>query len=175
MAIGRDSLPGRLLNGAAELSGRAVAGSVRPLGGVAGAAAGAGIELQRRAVDRLLESGELERLLASAQLQATASQVLESEGTRRLVDAFFDSGLLDQIMGRLVDSEALWELIDRVVESPVVTAAISQQGLGFADQVGEEVRTRSRKADAWLERAANRVSRRTPSPPSSAKPEASPG
>ena len=175
MAIRIDRVPARLLNGAGELSGRAVAASMRPLGGVVGAAAEAGIELERRAVDRLIESGELERLLGAERLQTAASQVLESEGAQRLVDAFFDSGLLDQFLHRLLDSDALWELIDRVAQSPAVTAAISQQGLGFADQVGDEVRTRSRKADAWLERTAARLTGRTPSTPSSAEPEASPG
>jgi hypothetical protein len=38
-----------------------------------------------------------------------------------------------------------------------VTAAISQQGLGFADEVGDEVRERSRKADDWVERTARRL------------------
>ena len=44
-----------------------------------------------------------------------------------------------------------------------MTAAISQQGLGFADQVGDQVRGRSRKADDWMERAARRLIGRQPS------------
>jgi len=43
-----------------------------------------------------------------------------------------------------------------------VTAAISQQGLSFADQVGGEMRDRSRRADDWVERAARRLVHRQP-------------
>jgi hypothetical protein len=113
--------------------------------------------LQRRAVDRLLDSGELESLLASPRLQAVVKQVIESDGAKMLVDAFFDSGLFDRLVDRLLASDALWRLVDEIAGSPAVMAAISQQGLGFADQVGSEVRSRSRKADDRLERAARRL------------------
>ena len=62
---------------------------------------------------------------------------------KRLVDSFFDSGLLDRFFDRLLESDALWHAIDEIAGSPAVTAAISQQGLGFADQVGDEVRSLS--------------------------------
>jgi hypothetical protein len=151
-----------VLRGLASVGGRAAAVTMRPFSGVIGAAAEAGIDLERRAMDRVIESGELERVLASARLQAAASQLLDSDGMRRLVDAFFDSGLFDQLVDRLLASDALWRMIDEIAGSPAVTAAISQQGLGFADQVGGELRTRSRKADAWAERAARRLIRRGP-------------
>jgi hypothetical protein len=148
----------------AAMSGRAAVATLRPLGGAMGAAAEVGIDLERRAVDRLLDSGDVERLLASSRLQAVAEQVLESDGARRLVDAFFDSGLFDRLVERLLASEALWHLVDEIAGSPAVTAAISQQGLGFADQIGEEVRVRSRGADDWLERAARRLIHRRSQP-----------
>jgi hypothetical protein len=130
---------------------------MRPLAGPVGAAAEAGIGLQRRAIDRLLDSGELENVLASPRLQAVVEQVLDSDGAKVLVDTFFDSGLFERFVDRLLDSDALWHLVDVIAGSPAVTAAISQQGLGFADQVGTEVRSRSRKADDWLERRARRL------------------
>ncbi len=145
-----------------DIGGRAAAVTLRPLTGVVGAAAEAGIGLEQRAVDRLLESGELERLLASPRLQAIVAQVLRSEGAGQLIDTFFDSGLFDRIVDRLLSSDGLWRLIDVIAASPAVRAAVSQQGLGFADQVGESVRTRSRKADRRLERAADRLVRRQP-------------
>jgi hypothetical protein len=129
---------------------------MRPLAGPVGAAAEAGIGLQRRAIDRLLDSGELDHILTSPRLQAVVEQVLESDGAKMLVDAFFDSGLFERFVDRLLDSEALWHLVDVIAGSPAVTAAISQQGLGFADQVGTVLRGRSRKADDWLERRARR-------------------
>lgn len=165
----------RVLRGLVGIGGRAAAVSVRPLYGVFGAAADAGMDLERRVVDRFIESRELERLLASNRVQTAASQVLDSEGlyrliesflasdgAQRLVDAVFDSGLLDHLLDRLLASDALWNMIDQIAGSPAVTAAISQQGLGFADQVGAEVRTRSRTSDAWLERAARRLTHRNP-------------
>ncbi len=151
-----------VLRGLATIGGRAAAVTVRPFSGVVGAAAEAGMDLERRVMDRLIESGELERMLASARVQTVASQLLDSDGARRLVDAFFDSGLFDQLVERLLASDALWRLVDEIAGSPAVTAAISQQGLGFADQVGGELRTRSRHADAWLERAARRLVHRGP-------------
>jgi hypothetical protein len=155
-----------LLNGLASISGRAAAVTLRPFAGVAGAAVSAGVSLERRALDRVLASEELERIttsiLDSPQVQAAIQGALESEGARRLIDGFFESGLLDDFLHRLANSDALWTLIDEIAGSPAVTAAISQQGLGFADQVGGEVRARSRKADDWLERAAQRLTHRRP-------------
>lgn len=158
MAYGHanDSRPG-VMHGLTSIGTRAAAATMRPLTGPVNAAAEAGIGLQRRAVDRLLDSGELEHLLASPRLQALVKQVIESDGAKMLVDAFFDSGLFERLVDRLLDSDALWRLVDEIAGSPAVTAAISQQGLGFADQVGSEVRGRSRNADEWLEHAAHRL------------------
>jgi hypothetical protein len=60
-------------------------------------------------------------------------------------------------MERLLASDGLWRAIDVIAASPAVRAAISQQGLGFADQVGEVVRRRSRNADDSIERFAQRL------------------
>jgi hypothetical protein len=147
----------RVLQDLASAGSRAAAATLRPFTGAAQAAAGAGLNLERRAVDRLLDSGELERLLDSPRLRAMVKQVIESDGAKQLIDTFFDSHLFDRFVDRLLASDALWHLVDEVAASPAVTAAISQQGLGFADQVGDQVRARSRKADDWLERFAHRV------------------
>jgi hypothetical protein len=158
------SRPG-VWHGLSSIGTRAAAATVKPLAGPVNAAAEAGLDLQRRAIDRLLDSGELEHLLASPRLQAVVKQVIESDGAKMLVDAFFDSGLFERLVDRLLASDALWHLVDEVADSPAVTAAISQQGLGFADQVGTEVRGRSRRADDWLERVAHRlVGRRSADP-----------
>jgi hypothetical protein len=156
----------RVLRPLAEIGSRAAAITLRPLSGVIDAAAGAGVILERRAVDRVLESDELERVLIaaidSARLQLTLQRAFASDGVRQLVDSLFDSGLIDRFLERLLASESLWHVIDEIAASPAVTAAISQQGLGFADQVGDEVRDRSRRADDWVERTARRLARRPP-------------
>ena len=147
---------------------RAVALTVRPVMPVVEAAAEAGLGLERRAVDRLLESDEIERVLTAAvnspQIQASVDAALSSGAANRLIDGLFDSGLLDRFLDRLLASPALWHLVDEIATSPAVMAAISQQGLGFADQVGDQVRDRSRKADDWVERAARRLAHRSPRP-----------
>jgi hypothetical protein len=156
------------------LGTRAATATLKPIAGVAEAAAEAGLSLERRAVNRVLESDELERVVVvainSVHIQAALKQALESDGAAQLIDSVFDSGLIDRFLAGLVDSgaldrffdrmlasEGLWNLIDEIAGSPAVTAAISQQGLGFADQVGDQVRERSRKADDWMERAARRL------------------
>jgi len=148
------------------LGARAATATLRPVAGVVEAAAGAGLRLQRRAVDRVLESDELERVVIvainSVHVQAGLKLALESDGAAQLVDSLFDSGLIDRVFERLLESDALWHLVDEIAASPAVTAAISQQGLGFADQVGDDVRERSRKADDWMERAARRLIGRGP-------------
>lgn len=146
-----------VLHGLTSIGGRAAAVTMKPVTGAAEAAAGAGMGLQRMAIDRLLDSGELEQLLASPRLQAVIEQVLDSDGAQKLIDTFFQSGLFDRLIERLLASNGLWNAIDVIAASPAVRAAISQQGLGFADQVGEVVRRRSRNADDSIERIAQRL------------------
>ena len=150
----------------AGLGARAATTTLKPVAGVVGAAADAGLSLERRAVDRVLDSDELERVIVAAigspHVQVALQKALASDGAARLVDTVFDSGLIDRVFERLLASEALWNLIDEIAASPAVTAAISQQGLGFADQVGDEMRARTRKADDWMERAARRLIGRQP-------------
>jgi hypothetical protein len=111
--------------------------------------------LAEQLVQRILDGPELERMVAAAfaseRVEAALVSALESAGMERLI-------------ARVLESQALWALVDEVAQSPAVTDAITQQGLGLADEVAGEVRDRSRAADAWLERAARRMLRRTPEP-----------
>lgn len=169
----------RVLRPIIGIGSQAAAATLRPFSGVFDAATEAGVGLERLAVDRLFDSNELERFLDvalnSPAIGAALQRAVNGTAIRRVIDELFDSGLIDQVIDRLfdtgtmdrlllrlLDSDALWHLIDQIAGSPAVTAAISQQGLGFADQVGEEVRDRSRKADDWVERAARRLIHRPP-------------
>ncbi len=169
----------RVLRPIIGIGSQAAAFTLRPLSGVFDAAAEAGVGMERRAVDRLFDSSELERFLTTAidspAIAAALHRAVQGNAVRRLIDELFDSGLIDQFLDRLfasgaldrfllrlLASDALWQMIDEIAASPSVTAAISQQGLGFADQVGDEVRERSRKADDWVERAARRLIHRPP-------------
>lgn len=138
------------------------AGQDKPRGrrSLATRALGRGIGLERRAAGALglPDLGAiLVAMLDSPELQESLSEALRSEGAQEVVAEFFASPLFDQVVDELLASQGLWRLVDELAASPSVTAAITQQGFGFADQIGEEVRTRSRRADAWTERAANRL------------------
>jgi hypothetical protein len=93
----------------------------------------------------------MERLVAGA---------VDSPATERLVARVMESRLLEEAFRRLLESEELWLLVEEVARSPAVTEAITQQSLGFADQMANEVRRGSSGADAWLERTARRMRRR---------------
>ena len=175
----RTNGPARVLRPIIGIGSQAASATLRPLSGVIDAATEASVGLERRAVDRLFDSAELERFLTTAlnspAIGAALQRAAQGPAIRQVIDELFDTGLIDHVIDRLfdtgtldrlllrlVDSDALWQLIDVIAASPAVTAAISQQGLGFADQVGEEVRERSRKADDWVERAARRLIHRPP-------------
>ena len=124
------------------------------------------IELPRRIAERVLADGiaerTVERILAGPELERVVAAALASPGTERLMVRVMESRLLDETVDRLLDSEELWLLVQEIADSPAVTDAIGRQGIGFADQVAGGVRARSRRADAWLERAARRALRRKP-------------
>ena len=121
---------------------------------------GVAVGMGRSAIGRVFDSVELERVLDSRRLNAVIEQVVTSDGAKQLVDTVFDSGLLEHFLDRLLTSDSLWRLVDELAASPAVRAAVSQQGLRFADQVGRAARERSRKADHRLERLAGRFSHR---------------
>lgn len=159
-----------------------------------------------RVAERLLEDGtveqiaaritqgpELGRMLATAlqsdQVQRALTDSLESEaavrllerlarspGSDRLVAAVLASPLPEQLVSRLLESEQLWVLVDEITQSPAVTAAITQQGRGFVEEVADRARERSRTADAWLVDLVRRRRRMTPSAASkpAARPESGP-
>ena len=122
--------------------------------------------MPRRIADRVLADGIVEqtvaRVLESPELERVVAAALDSPATERLMVRVMESRLLDETVDRLLESEELWLLVQEIADSPAVTDAIGRQGLGFADQVAGGVRARSRRADAWLERAARRALRRKP-------------
>jgi len=164
MGMASDHAAGRasgLVKPVAAMGGRAAASALRPVTGAARAAVGVGMRAERRVADRVLDGGEPQRLVTSvvndARVQAIVQQALESAGANRVIADFFDSGLFDQFIVRLAASDALWRLVDEIAQSPTVTAALSHQGLGFADQVGRAARERTRQADLRIEGTVGRL------------------
>ena len=115
-------------------------------------------------VDSVLESrlaAEIaDRVVASALIQRTLERALDGPVLHTL-----DGEALDRVVEALLESDELWRIVEEIARSPAVTEAITQQSLGFADQVAGGVRDRTRSADAVLERVARRALRRRPVPP----------
>jgi hypothetical protein len=121
------------------------------------------------AVDHVLASPWAERTVVQAvdgdQAQRALAAALESPALERAVAQVIDSRLADDAVARIVDrtlarlpeSAALWILVEAVAASPAVRAALTQQGTGFAEELAEDVRERTRQADAQLEHVARRL------------------
>jgi hypothetical protein len=126
-----------------------------------------------RAAETVLEGDLIDRtatrVLDGPELERVVDHALDSPAMERLVRRVIESKLLDEAVARLLESEELWLLVDEIARSPAVTEAITQQSLGFADQVAGGVRSRSRNVDDWLERKARRALRRAPAPGSDAQ------
>ncbi|HLM49700.1 MAG TPA: hypothetical protein VK279_04070 [Solirubrobacteraceae bacterium] len=114
-------------------------------------------EVAQRIATPLLADGVVEELAARVADDIADSPQMEAEVARVV-----DSPLLDEVVARMLESDDLWRLVDAIAKSEPVTEAISQQGIGFAGEVAEEVRERSRRGDARLESLARRMLRRTP-------------
>ena len=103
--------------------------------------------LAEQLAQRFLEGPELARMVAltlqSEQVEAALVSALESAGMERLIGRILESRVIEETVSQLVDdtatrlpeSKALWALVDEVARSPAVTDAITQQGLGLADDV----------------------------------------
>lgn len=143
------------------VGGRMARMAAKPLAAPVRVSTETGVRLARRTADRVLEGEELEHAVAvalnDARVQVMFRRTLDSEGAAQLIDTFFESGLFDRFVDRLLASDGLWRLVDEIVSSPAVRAALSQQGLGFVDQLGAAMRSRSRRGDRRLERAAERL------------------
>jgi hypothetical protein len=141
------------LGGLLDLGGAAL----RPVARVAN-------EVTLAAVDGILDSrlaGEIaDRVVASRLVQQAVDRALDGPVMHTL-----DGDALDRVVDALLESDELWRIVDEIASSPAVTDAITQQSLGFADQVAGGVRDRSRSADAVLERVARRALRRKAASP----------
>jgi hypothetical protein len=124
-----------------------------------GTAAAAGGAVARPVLRRVESAGlaTLDAVLASRLAEEAVDRVLASPLARHSLERALESALVEV----LLRSDALWLVVDEVARSPAVTEAVTQQSAGFADQVADGMRARSRNADAWLERKARRALRRS--------------
>ena len=148
---GAVSLGGRLGQGAADAAGRTA---------IAGLDALLEWRYTDEAVRRVLASPVADRAIGHALSGPLVEAALARAEATDLPQRVIDSRLLDAVVDRLLESEELWLLVDEIANSPAVTEAIGQQSVGFADQVAGQVRLRSQRADATMERVARRLLRR---------------
>ena len=133
------------------------------------------------AVVRALESPAtdraIRRALASQSTERRANEVLESElvgkvidraienalnspETERRINEILESQLVDRVWERLLASDEVQKLVERIAEAPEVRAAITQQGLGLLDDVGRGIASVTRRLDDWLEQRFRKLFRR---------------
>ena len=143
----RAPLPARLLGGGARGARR-----VAQAAGVDRAVEAATEE----AIVRAVESPAVERALVRV-LQGPAVQSPAVE--RALIDAL-DSELVDEVWKRLLASDEAQQLVERIAEAPEVRAAIASQGVGFLDDIRQQIGRIARKADGAIERILRRITRR---------------
>ena len=109
----------------------------------------------------IADHGVVERLAtpiaASGAVERLVGEALESRVTEQLAARAIDSELMDQIVERLLASDDVWILVNEIAASPAVTAAISRQGMGLADQFAGVVRERSTRADDRIESSLRRL------------------
>jgi hypothetical protein len=124
--------------------------------------------LIERTADRLLAEGVIERLtlvvLDHPATDAVVSRIVESPAFERLVLRAAQSDVVDRLLDRVLASEQLDRVVSQIAESDEVRDALRAQSQGMADEVTDELRSRTIAADLLLERFARSVIRRRPAP-----------
>lgn len=118
-------------------------------------------EIVDRALARVEQSGIAQRIADRMLVDGIAEQIAEralaGPELERMVAAAFRGPLVEEAVTQLLESQAVWVLVDEIAHSPSVTEAIAHQGSGFLDQVAARLRERSRKADSRVQELAHRV------------------
>ncbi|MGN6371762.1 MAG: hypothetical protein ACTHM1_02050 [Solirubrobacteraceae bacterium] len=118
-------------------------------------------EIVDRALARVEQSGITQRIadrmLADGIAEQIAERALAGPELERMIAAAFRGPLVEEAVTQLLESQAVWVLVDEIAHSPSVTEAIAHQGSGFLDQVAARLRERSRRADSRVQELAHRV------------------
>jgi uncharacterized RDD family membrane protein YckC len=95
-------------------------------------------------------------VLASIDVEAVAAEALDNEATDRIVERVLASPAFERRLGQVVEA---------VLTSPEVRAALARQTTGLAEQLVYTGRSRAAEADDGAERFAHHPLRRTPREP----------
>jgi hypothetical protein len=109
-----------------------------------------------RAVARVLETTDFDRLVAAILDHERTEQVIEralaSPGLERLVIRVLESRLLDDLTEQVLRSPELERVVEYVATSPQILDAVSRQTRSMADEMATNVRRRAESADEAAER-----------------------
>ncbi len=111
-------------------------------------------ETLERVVSGPAFASALRTILSPETVDMIADEVARSQMVQKITVAAMEAGEMAPIVDAFLEREELWILVQTIAESPAVIDAVRQQGFGFADQVGDEVRGRSRTADQVVARTA---------------------
>ena len=112
----------------------------------------------------LLESLDAAGRRDIARAEAELNAALDRAADRLITDTLA-SQRLKRALERLLESDELWRLVDRIANSPEVLNAVANASVGLTGVVADEARKRTVTADEFAERIARRVLRRAPREP----------
>jgi hypothetical protein len=129
-------------------------------------------ELVDQAIDRVLGSRAFDRVIAAVinhpATEALVVNVLDEPGLDRLMTRVMESRLIDELTAQLLASDEMQLVLDFVIRSPEMRAALAHSTVGLADDVAVGVRSRTFVADAAAERFARGLLKRR-RPPEAAR------
>ena len=96
-----------------------------------------------------------------ARARASFGRTLD-DSIDRAIDGLLGSPRSERVIERILESEVLWTLVDRIANSAEVLDAITSTSAGLAGEVAGEARRRTVAADDVAERIARRLLRRAP-------------
>lgn len=172
----RQPTVGNALIGAAGLSARVMASAalgataaVRAATQPAAAVVRGGMSTAPGQAARAEASGLIESLDAAGRRDLARAQGELNAALDRATDRFITDLLASQrakqAIERVLESDELWNLVDRIANSPEVVNAVANASVGLTGVVADEARKRTVTADEFAERVARRVLRRAPREP----------
>jgi len=111
-------------------------------------------------LDGLDAAGRRDVARARAEVDAALDEALD-----RLITDTLSSQRAKRAIERVLESDELWRLVDRIANSPEVLDAIASATVGLTGVVADEARRRTVTADEYAERIARRLLGRAPREP----------
>lgn len=108
-------------------------------------------------IESLDAAGRRDVARAKAELEAALDRA-----TDRFITDLLASQRAKTAIERVLESDELWRLVDRIANSPEVLNAVANASVGLTGVVADEARKRTVTADEFAERVARRVLRRAP-------------